>query len=158
MNISSWLKLVIAIAVSELAGVIGSLFTIPAIPTWYATLVLPAFAPPSWIFAPVWTILFALMGVAAFLIWNEGLARRRVRTTLSIFAVQLVLNTLWSVIFFGFHNPAGALIEIVLLWLAILATVAAFCKVSKGAAYLLLPYVLWVSFAAYLNYAIWMLN
>ncbi len=158
MRIPDFLKLIIAIVVSELAGIIGSVFTTPSIAGWYAGIIKPTLNPPAWVFGPVWTILFALMGIAAFLIWKKGLDRRDVRIALCIFIVQLVLNTLWSVIFFGFHSPAGALVEIVFLWLAIIATIIAFTKISRPAAWLLVPYILWVSFAVYLNYAIWVLN
>lgn len=158
MKVNNLIKLAIAIAISELAGIIGSVFTVSAIPLWYATLVKPALTPPAWVFGPVWTTLFALMGVAAFLIWKEGLNRRDVKIALGIFIGQLALNTLWSIIFFGLHSPAAAMIEISFLWLAILATIVAFYKISRPAAYLLLPYILWVSFAAYLNFMIWVLN
>lgn len=155
---SNTLKFIIAIVVSELAGIIGSFFTTPAINGWYSTLVKPALNPPSWVFGPVWTTLFALMGIAAFLIWKKGLEQKRVKIALGIFLGQLVLNTLWSIIFFGLKSPGAAFIEITFLWLAILATIIAFAKLSKPAAWLLAPYILWVSFAAYLNYSIWMLN
>jgi len=158
MKINNASKLIIAIIVSELAGIIGSVFTTPSIADWYAGIVKPTLNPPSWVFGPVWTTLFALMGISAFLIWKTGLSRQDVKITLGIFMGQLVLNTLWSIIFFGLHSPGGALIEIVLLWLAILATIISFAKISKPAAWLLLPYILWVSFAMYLNYAIWVLN
>lgn len=158
MKINNLFKLVIAVTISQLAGLIGSVFTISAIPLWYATLVKPALTPPAWVFGPVWTTLYALMGIAAFLIWKEGLNRREVKIALGIFIGQLALNTLWSIIFFGLHNPGAAMIEISFLWLAILATIAAFYKISRPAAYLLLPYILWVSFAAYLNLMIWVLN
>ncbi len=155
---SNSIKLIIAIAVSQLAGIIGSLFTARAIAGWYTTVAKPAFSPPAWVFGPVWTTLFVLMGVAAFLVWKRGLDRRDVRIALGIFIGQLVLNTLWSIIFFGLHSPGGALIEIVFLWLAILATIVAFAKISRPATWLLAPYILWVSFAGYLNYSIWILN
>ena len=152
-------KLIIAIVVSELAGIIGSVFTTPAISSgWYATLARPALNPPAWVFGPVWTALYALMGIAAFLVWKKGLERRDVKIALGIFIGQLVLNTLWSIIFFGLHSPGGAFVEIVLLWLAILATIIAFAKISRTAAWFLVPYIVWVSFAAYLNIMIWMLN
>jgi len=111
--------------------------------------------PPSWVFGPAWATLFALMGISAFLIWRKGLDRRDVKIALGIFMGQLVLNTLWSIIFFGLHNPGAAFIEIIFLWLAIVITIVVFYKVSIPAAYLLLPYILWVSFAGYLNYSIW---
>ncbi|MDP2669241.1 MAG: TspO/MBR family protein [bacterium] len=172
MTLNIFFKLVIAISVSEAAGVISVFFTAPAVQSnWYLELVKPALNPPAWVFGPVWTTLFALMGIAAFLIWREhdkltlseveGLAiqrKKQIKIALSIFLGQLVLNTLWSIIFFGLHSPGGALIEIVFLWFAILATIIVFYKISKPAAWLLVPYILWVSFATYLNYAIWMLN
>lgn len=158
MKLNNTFRLVIAIVVSELAGIVGSVFTMPAIDSWYATLAKPAINPPSWIFGPVWTTLFVLMGVAAFLVWKKGLERRDVRIALGLFAGQLVLNTLWSIIFFGLRNPGAALIEIVFLWFAILATLIAFAKISKPAAWLLVPYIAWVSFAGYLNFMIWSLN
>ncbi len=160
------LKLIIAIVVSELAGIVGSVFTTPSIAGWYATLVKPAINPPAWVFGPVWTTLFALMGISAWLVWrNAEIASlqaprndRKIKIALGIFFGQLVLNTLWSIIFFGLHSPGGAFIEIVFLWLAILATIIVFYKISRLAAWLLVPYILWVSFAGYLNYAIWALN
>jgi translocator protein len=158
MKINNRFKFAIAIAVSELAGIIGSVFTMPSVTSWYTGIAKPAINPPAWVFGPVWTTLFALMGIAAFLVWKKGLERRDVKIALSIFIGQLVLNTLWSIIFFGLHSPGGAFVEIVFLWLAIAATIIAFARVSKLAAWILTPYILWVSFAAYLNYAIWALN
>lgn len=155
MRLNDFGKLVITIGVSELAGVIGSLFTAPSIATWYAALAKPALNPPAWVFGPVWTTLFALMGIAAYLVWRKGFGRADVRRALGIFGAQLILNALWSIIFFGLHSPGGALIEIVLLWLAILATIIAFAKISRPAAWFLLPYIAWVSFAGYLNFMIW---
>jgi len=151
-------KLIIAIVISELAGIIGFIFTMPSIAGWYSTLVKPALNPPAWVFGPVWMILFALMGISAFLIWKKGLDRKDVKIALGIFIGQLILNTLWSIIFFDLHSPEGAFIEIIFLWLAIIATIIAFAKISKSATWLLLPYILWVSFAGYLNYSIWQLN
>ncbi len=158
MKINDVAKLVIAICISELAGIVGSVFTAPAIDGWYAELAKPAFNPPAWVFGPVWITLFASMGIAASLIWMKGLDRRDVRIALGIFIGQLLLNTLWSFIFFGLQNPGAALVEIGLLWFAILATMVSFARISKPVAWLLLPYLLWVSFASYLNYAIWSLN
>lgn len=158
MKINNRAKLVIAIVISEIAGIIGSVFTIPSIAGWYANLAKPEFAPPNWVFGPVWTTLFALMGIAAFLVWREGWNRRDVKIALGVFMIQLVLNTLWSIIFFGFHNPGAAFVEMIFLWLAILSTIISFFKISKPAAWLLAPYIIWVSFAAYLNYTIWILN
>ena len=158
MKIKEGLALLAWIAIAELAGIIGSVFTAPSIPTWYAGLVKPALNPPAWVFAPVWTTLFALMGIAAFLVWQNGLDRKETRVAIGLFLGQLALNTLWSILFFGIHSIAGALIEIILLWLAILATITAFAKISKPAAWLLAPYLAWVTFAAYLTYALWTLN
>ncbi|MDO8499571.1 MAG: TspO/MBR family protein [bacterium] len=158
MKIQNPIKLIITIITSELAGIIGSVFTTPSITGWYAGIIKPVLNPPAWVFGPVWTTLFALMGVAAFIVWKKGLDRRNVKIALGIFIGQLVLNTLWSIIFFGLHSPGGALVEIAFLWLAILATIIAFYKISKPAAWLLVPYILWVSFASYLNFAIWSMN
>ena len=157
MKLSNLFKLIIAILVAESAGVIGSIFTVSAIPTWYATLAKPALNPPNWVFAPVWNTLFVLMGLAAFLVWKKGLDKKEVKVALIIFLGQLILNSLWSIIFFGWHNPGAAFLEIIILWLAILATIITFYKVSRAAAYLLIPYILWVSFAGYLNFSLWRL-
>jgi tryptophan-rich sensory protein len=153
-------KLVIAIGVAEVAGFIGTFFTAPAIQSrWYASLAKPQLSPPNWVFGPVWTTLFALMGVALWLVWiDRSAAPKARRRAVAIFFVQLALNALWSMIFFGFRSPGGATVEIILLWLAILATMVTLAKISKPAAWLLVPYILWVSFAVYLNFSIWMLN
>ncbi len=158
MSMINFLKLILCIALAQAAGLIGTIFTMPAIGTWYATLARPELAPPNWIFAPVWTTLYLLMGIAAFLVWQKGLDRKEVKVALAIFGVQLVLNTLWSIIFFGLQSPGWAFVEIVFLWTAIVATIIAFAKVSKPAAWLLAPYILWVSFAGYLNFMIFWLN
>ena len=158
MKFSSFLKLIIAIVVCELAGGIGSLFTISAISTWYTTLAKPSLNPPGWIFGPVWTTLYLLMGIAAFLVWNKGWDRKDVRKALGVFLLQLVLNAAWSIIFFGLHSPLWAFVDLVAMWLAIVWTITLFYKISKPAMWLLLPYILWVSFAGYLNYSIWILN
>ncbi|MGC9610842.1 MAG: TspO/MBR family protein [Minisyncoccia bacterium] len=158
MKINNFFKLVIAIVVCELAGVVGSFFTVSAITSWYAGIVKPALNPPNWVFAPVWTALYLLMGIAAFLIWKNGWEKKEVNMALGIFGIQLVLNAAWSIIFFGLHSPGAAFIEIIFLWLAIVAAIIAFARISRPAAWLLAPYILWVSFAAYLNYSIWILN
>lgn len=158
MKLNNFLKLVIAIVVSEAAGIIGSVFTVSAIPTWYAGLVKPALNPPSSVFGPAWTTLYALMGIAAFLIWKNGWERKDVRAALGVFGIQLFLNVIWSIIFFGLQSPGYALADIVLLWFAIVWTMVVFYKISKPACYLLVPYLLWVSFASYLNYSILVLN
>lgn len=152
------LKLVVSVLVCQGAGLAGSLFTSPAIPTWYATLQKPSFNPPNWVFAPVWSLLFLLMGISLYLVWSKGFEHKKTKTALFIFIVQLVLNILWSILFFGLQSPLYAFIEIIILWLAILMTIITFYKISKIAAYLLLPYILWVSFAAVLNFSILILN
>jgi benzodiazapine receptor len=155
---NSLFKLVIAILVCELAGILGSAFTFSEIPTWYVTLAKPALNPPSSVFGPVWTTLYALMGIASFLVWKKGFDRKDVRKALSVFGLQLVLNAAWSIIFFGLHSPAWALVNIVALWLAIAWTIVLFYRISRAAGWLLVPYIVWVSFATYLNYSIWILN
>jgi len=155
---SKILKLVVSILICQGVGVIGAFFTSPAISSWYVTLQKPSFNPPNWIFAPVWILLFLLMGISLYLVWEKGLESKKVKTAIFIFAVQLILNTLWSILFFGLQSPLYAFIEIIILWLAILMTIISFYKISKPAAYFLLPYILWVSFAAILNFSIMILN
>jgi benzodiazapine receptor len=156
--LSDLLRLAVSIAVCQLAGFVGSVFTRISVGTWYAALKKPSFTPPNWVFSPVWITLFVLMGIAAFLVWNKGLSDQKVKTALGIFAVQLILNVLWSVMFFGLRSPLAGLIEIAVLWVAILLTILYFFKVSNTAGILLIPYFLWVSFAAVLNFSIWKLN
>ena len=158
MKFSDMKKLIFSIFICLCAGFIGSFFTSPSIPTWYATLQKPSFAPPNWVFFPVWTSLFILMGISLFLVWQKGWEDKRVKTAIYIFAGQLVLNALWSVAFFGLKSPLLGLIEIIILWIAILATILSFMKLSRTAAYLLMPYILWVSFATIVNFSIWRLN
>jgi translocator protein len=121
--------------------------------TWYDLLVKPALNPPSWVFGPAWTVLYVLMAVAALLVW-----KKKKWNALAVFGIQLGLNLIWTPLFFGLHSPGWAFVDIVLLWAAIVWTIVAFSKVSKTAAWLLAPYILWVSFAAYLNLSVWMLN
>jgi tryptophan-rich sensory protein len=147
----------LAVAICELIGVAGAIFTTPAIPLWYAGLVKPPLNPPNWIFGPVWSTLFALMGVSAYLVWRRRKEMSAV-WALAFFALQLALNVLWSYLFFGLHAPAFAAIEIVALWLSILWTAIEFAKISRLSAALLAPYLLWVAFAVYLNYSIVLLN
>lgn len=155
MNIT---KLIVSILICQLAGFIGSIFTAPSIPTWYASLKKPGFSPPNWVFAPVWIILFLLMGISLYIIWNRGLEHEKVKSAIIIFSVQLILNILWSFLFFGLKSPFLAFLEIILLWLVILINIIRFYNISKTAGLLLLPYILWVSFAAVLNFFIWWLN
>lgn len=154
-QIKDTLTLIGFIVFAQAAGIIGSLFTMSAIDGWYATLIRPELAPPNWVFGPVWITLYALMGIAAFLVWRKD---RHLNKALILFVLQLVLNSLWSIIFFGMQALGAAFVEIVFLWLAVIATIIAFQKISRTAAWLLVPYILWVSFAAYLNFAFWTLN
>lgn len=150
-------RLIISIVVCQLAGVIGSFFTFPNISTWYAGLVKPSFVPPNWLFAPAWTTLFILMGIALFLVW-ERRESEYFRPAVYVFSVQLVLNILWSALFFGLQSPFLGFVEIIPLWIAILASIVIFYRVDRRAGYLLIPYICWVSFAAILNYSVWILN
>jgi len=158
MRTTNVFRLVVAILVCQLAGIVGSVFTRASIPTWYQALQKPAFTPANWLFAPVWTMLFLLMGVSLYLIWREGLAERQARIAVSIFGTQLVLNIFWSFLFFKLQSPIYGFVEIVILWLAILLTVIYFLRISRTASLLLLPYLFWVSFAAVLNFYIMKLN
>jgi tryptophan-rich sensory protein len=151
-------RLAISVIICQLAGVLGSIPNAAAIPEWYNTLVRPSFAPPNWLFAPVWIFLYALMGLALFLIWKAGWGNNLARNAIILFVVQLILNAAWSYIFFGFREPLLAFMEIVLLWVMILLTIRASFRISPVAGLLLIPYLLWVTFAAILNYAFWRLN
>lgn len=151
-------KLLISIVACQCAGLIGSLATVTAIPTWYATLDKPPFTPPNWLFAPAWITLYLLMGVSAFIVWRKGLDSRPIRVALMVFLAQLILNALWSVVFFGLQSPLYGVVVIIALWIAILFTILNFYKISTAAAIILLPYILWVSFATVLNISIWILN
>ena len=136
---------------------LGSIFTTPSIPTWYASLAKPSWTPPDWLFGPIWSALYLMMALAAWLVWRRGgLAAAALPITL--FMVQLVLNVTWSILFFGLRMPGVAFGEIVVLWFAILATLIAFWRATPLAGYLLLPYLIWVAFAAVLNFELWQLN
>jgi tryptophan-rich sensory protein len=158
MNRNDIIKLVISVIVSLAAGGIGSLFTFKAIPTWYAGLKKPPYTPPNWAFGPVWTTLYILMGISVFLIWQKGLVMDGVLLAFTLFWIQLVLNALWSIIFFGKRSKGGGVITIIVLWFLILATMITSFRVSGWAGALLIPYILWVSIASYLNIGIWLLN
>jgi benzodiazapine receptor len=151
-------RLVISIVACQCAGIVGSIFTMGAIPTWYAALQKPPFAPPNWLFAPAWITLYLLMAISAFLVWRTGLENRQTRTALIVFLVQLILNALWSIAFFGLQSPLYGLIVIIALWIAILVTIIKFFRISTIAGALMVPYILWVSFATVLNGSILMLN
>ena len=152
------IKLIVAIIICEIIGSIGTIFTTPNISTWYATLTKPFFSPPNFLFAPVWTLLFALMGIALYLIWlnKKDLLKRKI--AIMFFIIQFAFNVLWSYLFFGLRNPFFGFVGILLLWIMIIATIITFYRVDKKAAYLLIPYILWVSFAMILNYSIMILN
>jgi benzodiazapine receptor len=152
------LKLVISILLCQVAGMIGGFFTASSVNTWYDTLTKPSFNPPNWLFSPVWITLYVLMGVALFIVWKHGIQTAGVKIAVYLFGVQLVLNTLWSFLFFGLKMPLLAFIEIVILWGFILVTLLKFRTLSKLAGFLLIPYLLWVSFAAVLNFSLWYLN
>jgi len=152
------IKLVVSIVACEGAGGIGAIFTTPAIPAWYSGLKKPAFTPPNAVFAPVWITLYLLMGIAVFLVWRGGLGQEGVTIAFVVFWVQLVLNILWSVVFFGLKSILGGMIMILLLWVAILVSIIMFFGVSPLAGGLLIPYIIWVTIAANLNVRVWMLN
>ena len=146
------IQLLIFIGFCLSAGAIGSIFTASAIPTWYANLIKPTFSPPNWIFAPVWTTLYILMGISAYLVWIKK------NNALKLFWVHLTVNVAWSYLFFGLRNPFYGLICILVLWGLIVAVIYKFSKIDKRSAYLLYPYLAWVTFATFLNYNIWILN
>ncbi len=151
-------KLIISIAICQLAGVIGTIFTIDSITTWYFDLSKPSLRPPNWLFAPVWITLYTLMGISLFLVWKKGLNIQRNKNAFILFIIQLVFNSLWSIVFFGMHQLFLSVIVIIILWLLIFACIFSFKPISKTASYLLIPYLLWVSFASYLNISIYILN
>lgn len=149
-------KLVVSLLLPFAAAAIGSYFTFPAIGSWYQTLNKPVFSPPNWVFGPAWTILYILMGMSFYLIWISK--KKGKKTAVKFFLIQLALNASWSIVFFGLKNPPLAFANILLLWITILFTINYFYKISKKAAYLLYPYIAWVSFATALNLAIVLLN
>ena len=151
-----YLKLIVSVIVCQVAGIIGSVFTVSSVGSWYSQLNQPSFNPPNWVFGPVWTTLYLLMGISLYIIWSKGLKKNK--NAVYVFGIQLALNTLWSILFFGVRSPLFAFIEIIFLWAAIIWTIILFYRVSKKAAYLLIPYILWVSFAAVLNFSYVLLN
>lgn len=178
----SVLKLIVSIIICEGAGILGSIFTTPAVQSsWYVLLTKPAFFPPNSIFGPVWSILYALMGISLFLVWKNNFAVRndflsahrkawnpyserfwvgdwQKVNIIAVFCIQLFLNVLWSIIFFGMRNAGLAFFELIALWFSIIYLIANFYRVSKASAWFLAPYLLWVTFALYLNFSIWVLN
>ena len=152
------IKLVLAIAIPLLVGSTSAFFTVTGVDSWYQTINKPSWNPPNYIFGPVWTTLYVLMGVSLFLIWKSGTNASTKRRAVILFVIQLVLNFFWSFIFFNQQLPGVAFAEIIVMWLFILLTIFAFARIDKTAAWLLIPYISWVSFAAILNYTIWQLN
>jgi tryptophan-rich sensory protein len=151
-------RLILCIAICESAGVIGSIFTASSVTTWYATLEKPWFSPPGSIISAVWIILFALMGLSLFLVWQKGINSSNSKIALGVFGFQLLVNILWSYAFFSLQSPLAAFVVILFLWLLIMQCIIRFRYIRKEAAMLLVPYILWVSFAAFLNYTLWRLN
>ena len=150
------LKLIISIILPQLIGGVGALVTISSVGSWYQTIDKPFFTPPSWVFGPAWTTLYLLMGIALFLIWKSDHPSKK--TALWVFWIQLVLNGIWSPAFFGLESPILGLVVIVPLWILIVVCIKVFFPIHKTASYLMVPYLLWVSFATALNAGIWYLN
>jgi len=157
MKIKNPKLLFFSILLSQLAGIIGSTATMSAIPTWYVTLNKPSFNPPNWIFGPVWITLYTMMGIALYLVWVKK-QTKETKITKNLFLAHLLVNALWSLVFFGLKRLDLAFIVIIALWWIIIYLIEMFKKIDKKASYLLVPYLLWVTFASVLNYAIWQLN
>jgi tryptophan-rich sensory protein len=158
MKIKDPRKMVISVVGCLLAGMIGSVFTYPQIAGWYDTLNKPFFTPPNWLFGPAWTTLYILMGISLYVVWSKTARPGEKDGAMQVFMVQLALNVLWSIIFFGFMSPVFAFVEILALWASIAATMILFRRISRKAAWLLVPYICWVTFAAALNMAVWLIN
>lgn len=158
MRSIDWLSLFWSVVFCQAAGMIGSVFTYPSIASWYVFLNKPSFSPPSWLFGPAWITLYTLMGIAFYLIWQKGEQKKAVKSALVLFIFHLVVNTLWSILFFGLRSPILGLLDISLLWVLIVLIIKRFYQLDKTAAYLLIPYLAWVSFASLLNFAVWRLN
>jgi tryptophan-rich sensory protein len=154
---SEWVALLLFVVACLAVAGLGSIATTPEIQGWYGVLRKPRWTPPNWLFGPVWTALYVSMAIAAWLVWRER-DSHSVTVGLWLFAIQLGLNLAWSFIFFKFHSPGWAFAEIAMLWAAIAATIMTFGRISKVSAALLVPYLIWVTYAAGLNYAIWRLN
>jgi len=158
MGPKEWLRLAASILACESVGGLGTVFTFSSLTGWYAGLNKPWFTPPSWIFGPAWIALYALMGVSLYLAWPKAQGRNAVKPRILIFTVQLILNLLWSLLFFGLRSPLYGAVAIMALWIAIAMTILEFYKASRPAAFILIPYIIWVSFAALLNFYIFILN
>jgi tryptophan-rich sensory protein len=157
MKISHTIKLIISILLPLSVGAIAGMFTSQAVPAWYATLNRPSFNPPNWVFGPVWTTLYILLGISFFLIWKEEASKER-DLAIKVFSIQMLLNFAWSFLFFYFNLIGAALIEIILLWISIASMIYLFFKIKPVAAYMNIPYLLWVSFATILNAEYYFLN
>ncbi len=153
-----WSRLLISLAIPQLVGITAGIATASSVRDWYPGLRKPFFNPPNWVFAPAWTLLYVLMGIALYRVWGMGLDRPEVRWALTLFGIQMLLNGLWSIIFFGLRSTGWGLVEVVFLWSAVVATTVAFGRLDSLSYALLIPYVAWVSFAAVLNAAVWWLN
>lgn len=149
------IPLIVALTIPFVIAYLGSSVTTPSIGSWYATLNKPSFSPSNWVFGPVWTLLFLLMGIASYLVWKK---QKKIKAPLKLYGTQLIFNFFWSYLFFGLHRPDLALLDIITLWVFIFFTIRSFYKVKKTAAYLLYPYLAWVSFASILNLSIFLLN
>lgn len=159
MKLNKTIKIIVLVITCLAIGFLSGQVTRDAITSWYPTIIKPSFNPPNWLFGPVWSMLYAMMGVAAGLVWSKIDSNQQVvNKALLFFGIQLALNALWSYLFFGLHNPFLAFIEIILLWLMIYETYSQFSKIDKIAGYLFIPYLAWVGFASILNGSIWWLN
>lgn len=152
------IKLLASIAICLGAGFVGSLFTRESVSGWYVVLKKPFFTPPDWVFAPAWTILYILMGISLFIVAKNGFKDDNIKQGICTFFVQLALNILWSIVFFGCKAPLAGLIVIIVLLLAIIHTAVSFYRISRTASLLFIPYILWVSFASLLNFFLWAYN
>ena len=157
-NLSSIWKLVISVLICEVTGIISGWISSAEMNTWYATLNKPSWNPPGYIFGPVWTSLYLLMGISLWLVWKSNALESRKLYAELLFALQLFLNFWWSVIFFKFHSPGWAMVDISFMLITILITIFSFAPISKLASWLMVPYISWVSFASMLNYTVWILN
>ncbi|MBU2509597.1 MAG: TspO/MBR family protein [Candidatus Omnitrophota bacterium] len=157
MKNKSTFRLIVAILICQSAGLLGTLTMNDAFAEWYPSLVKPAFNPPGWVFGPAWILLYTLMGIALYVVWQKKKSKNR-DLAIAAFAIQLVLNAMWTPIFFGMQQVFYALLDISLLWIMIALTIYLFSRISKAAAWLLVPYLAWVTFAMILNYSIWQLN
>ncbi|MFH1452481.1 MAG: TspO/MBR family protein [Armatimonadota bacterium] len=157
-RLSDILRFFVSIIICQLAGIIGAFFTSASVSSWYVTLNKPSFTPPEWLFAPVWTSLYFLMSISLFLVWRKYKCEKQAGEALKIFMIQLLLNILWSLAFFGMEAPLSGLVIIIILLIFILITIVKFYNISKSAAILLIPYFLWVCYASVLNFYLWRLN